>query len=275
MNRRRMMAGMAAVMLGGGGTRARLSTLVGVCLCVMALLAGCGREQTFRYKLTLNVEVDGQPRSASAVIEATQTTNALCTPIESSYCYPRFSVKGVAPMIVLEDGGVILASLDGHVSEKDDGGQLLSTLPWLLYVDDWKLGPGKTMVEMPPKPPRLELPLANPKRKPTIWWVPPQPIGPPEGWIVGPSMVRQLSGRDITLVSFVIEPTREPLVEWLEPAPPWMAAYRGGTGLTQAGQKARFASRRKSRQLSGRSRAGEPFVGSPHRTSLETSIRMP
>lgn len=244
------------------------SQVVCVCMFALALLAGCGREQTFRYKLTLNVEVDGRPRSASAVIEATQTTNALCTPIESSYCYPRFSVKGVAPMIVLEDGGVILASLGGHVRDNDNGGQVLSTLPWLLYVDKWNLGPGKTMVEMPRNPPRLELPLTNPNRKPTIWWIPPQSIGPPEGWIVGPSMVRQLSGRDITLVSFVVEPTREPLVEWLEPAPLWMAAYRGGPKISEDERKARI-----------RAKKGwtpdHPFNSSPARSNLETSTRMP
>lgn len=246
--------------------RARLSTIVVVCLCALAMLAGCGRSETFRYKLTLNVEVDGRPRSATAVIEATQTMNVLCTPIESSYCYPRFSVKGVAPMIMLDDGGVIFASLSGHVSDKDYGGQHLSTLPWLLYVDKWNLGPGKTMVEMPPKPPRLERPLTNPKRKPTIWWVPPQSIGPPEGWIVGPSNVRQLSGRDITLVSFVIEPTREPLLEWLDPAPPWMAAFRGGPKISEDERKTR-----------GRARRGwtpdRPVNRSVGRTDLEASDR--
>lgn len=244
--------------------RARLSTVVGVCLCVLTLLAGCGREQTFRYKLTLNVEVDGRPRSASAVIEATQTTNALCTPIESSYCYPRFAAKGVAPMIMLDDGGVILASLWAAGHEGEDGGQEMSVLPWLLYVDDWQLGPGKTMVELPPKPPRLELPLTNPKRKPQTWWVPPQQLGPVEVYKIGPSTARERSGRNIELVSFVIEPTRELLVERLDPAPAWMAAYRGGPTISKATSDARRYSRSKPR-----------YVNSLVRIDIETTTGMP
>ena len=199
------------------------------------------RSELFRYKLTINVRVDGKPYSASSVIEARQSLG-VCL-FGNARCLPNFTAKGVAPMIMLPDGAVIFASLSGnHQHDKNSPlqGWPVTRLPWIIYLD--RRPKGNTLARLPDQTPRMEIPFeGHPKsnRKPTTWYAPPQKLGPPLGYIIGPGKT-QPTGRAIRFDTFVIEPTDEPLVEWLDPAPPWMAAHRGGPRISEIERKERI-----------------------------------
>ena len=71
-------------------------------------------------------------------------------------------------------------------------------------------------------------------------WAPAQELGPPNGRHIGPGVASAYTKRNIKLVSFAgLEPTTEALTDWLDPAPPWMAGYRGGNGYTIEQQEER------------------------------------
>ena len=236
-----------------------------------ALLGGCrsGRRETFRYKLTLTVLDRGAPYSAASVIEATQFERISCIGATGTYCYPQFEHRGVAPVVMLPDGAVVFAALGGGCGTErgECGGQGADRLPWLVYLDKWDLGPGKTMVHLPPSPPRMELNLADRGSRPPIVYVPPQELGPPVIWFVGPSSIGEVTNGRIAIQSITIEPTREPLTEWLDPAPVWMARSRGG-------QKISEAERQQHRQMN---KDGQPIKNAQRtlfgRANLETSTR--
>jgi len=196
--------------------------------------------ETFRYKLTIDVKVDGKLHSASSVIEATQKrANCPWWGFSGSHsggsCLPQYTVKGVAPMIRLKDGSVIFASLSGYSSDKPPGakGRSLARLPWLLYVPDRRAvadttGKNWSIIPLPKETPRLEIPFAGhplSKFRPPIWWVPPQELGPAVGTAIGVRSANAVSGRELDLTRFSIEPTLEPLVICVEKGPSWVAAY--------------------------------------------------
>lgn len=228
---------------------------LGGLLLFLTLLHSCGlfdfrkNSETFRYKLTINVRVDGQMHSASSVIEATQKrANCPWWGFSGSHsggsCLPNFTVRGVAPMIRLDDGAVIFASLSGYHSDNPPGvrGEGLARLPWFVYVPDWgsvvdRSGPNWTIIPLPKKTPRLEIPFEGhwlSKFRPPIWWVPAQKLGPAVGTPISSASASNVSGRRIGVESFVIEQTNEKLVECLTNGPPWVAAYHGGPTVPQS-----------------------------------------
>ena len=198
--------------------------------------------ETFRYKLTINVTVDGTPYSASSVIEATQRL-ADCpswgfSGIGSGRCLPRFTARGVAPMIHLPDGAVVFASLSGRVDRTNNtGGQAASRLPWLIYVDEWWAGLDRSdyvnlpVVQLPDNPPRIEIPLEGP---PLSEMRPPIDVAIPgrielshgQAMAIRPNNAMELSGLPIKLVSYEVEPSAEPVVECIEPAELWLKQAR-------------------------------------------------
>lgn len=187
---------------------------------------GTGWSETFRYKLTINVRVDGKPYSASSVIEARQVIG-VCL-LGNARCIPDFSAKGVAPMIMLPDGASIYASLRGYYAGPNQvGGVSLGRLPWLIYLDDWPKG--NTLARLPEHKPRVEIPFdGHPKSKykPNIRIAVPKPPQMPEFSRVGLNgPVRQV-GKNVRLVSFTLAPTDEPLKQFIEPAPPWLERAR-------------------------------------------------
>ena len=223
---------------------------------------------TFRYRLTITVDVNGNRHQASSVLEARQRRSFCLINQFGGGCLPTFSVKGVAPMIRLPDGAVIFASLSGRV----DYGRGLARLPWLLYVDDWRKATDTTqrnwpIIPLPAKTPRLEIPFEGhplSKYHPVIWWVPAQELGPPKGYPLRKGGKLEINQRIIRPVRFSIEPTSEKVVDWLEPAPTWMSAYRGGPKISEEERLRRI------RQIV---RENDPH-DAPARTRLETSKRM-
>ncbi len=137
--------------------------------------------ETFRYKLTINVRVDGTPYSASSVIEARQEVNScpwwgFSGSGASGGCLPLFSAKGVAPMITLPDGAVIFADMCGnlcgfvHGGDNDIDGVSLARLPWSIYVHEWgkaadTSGKNWSLIPMPIETPPQELPFRRSKPK--------------------------------------------------------------------------------------------------------------
>ena len=237
------------------------------------------RFELFRYKLTINVRVDGTPYSASSVIEARQEVNScpwwgFSGSGASGGCLPLFSAKGVAPMITLPDGAVIFASLSGNSSDKPPGvkGTGVARLPWLVYVPDWRAvadtsGKNWSIVPLPEEPPRIEIPFAGAplsKFRPAMRWVPDQELGPADTLSIGPGVAAKYTGQDIKLTSFAIEPTIDALTEWLDPAPPWLAGYRGGKGYS-----AEESEQRRWQRIRGQSKFG--VVG---RREIETSKKV-
>lgn len=245
---------------------------------VVALMVALWPSETFRYKLTLTVLDQGVPYSASSVIEATQVERKSCIGAMGSYCYPQFKHRGVAPVVMLPDGAVVFAALGGGCgpAEGECGGQRASRLPWLVYLDRWDLGPGKTMVHLPPRPPRMELSPADRGKRPPIVYVPPQELGPPESWYVGPSSIGAVTNGRIAIQSITIEPTREPVTDWLDPAPVWMAAHRGGPRISEAERQRRIAQgnqEQRARINKGLQPVKDVLRSSTPRSNLETSTR--
>lgn len=210
--------------------------------------------ETFRYKLTINVTVDGTPYSASSVIEATQRL-ADCpswgfSGIGSGRCMRRFTARGAAPMIHLPDGAVVFASLSGRVDRTNNtGGQAASRLPWLIYVDEWWAGLDRSqyknlpIVELPENPPRIEIPFEGhplSEMRPPIWFIPPQELGPPFGYIAAAGKSRRYEKRALKLDNFSIEPTDSPIQSDLTDVPSWMAAYRGGPKISETERRRRI-----------------------------------
>ena len=81
--------------------------------CVMAwtlaLLSGCGNVHTFRYRLTVEVEDNGEVKSASSIIEVQFRgggTSGSGSPYRS-----YTSTKGVAPVIELGRHGMLVAAM--------------------------------------------------------------------------------------------------------------------------------------------------------------------
>ena len=215
-------------------------------IAALALFFGDGSqsEETFRYKLTINVTVDGSAYSASSVIEATQTRArswwfGVSGSGASGGVYPEFTAKGVAPMITLPDGAVIFASLTGNHSDNPPGakGASVSHMPWLIYVDTWWAGTDRSkyknlpVVPLPKETPRVEVPFeGHPKSKfrPAMRIaIPRRTDYSPVRWdFIGPSNASERSGRAIDLISFVIEPARDPLITCIQPAPEWLVEAR-------------------------------------------------
>lgn len=230
------------------------TTLAGMIALVLATLYivywDSDPPETFRYKLTINVTVDGTPYSASSVIEATQTRKRALLNWSGSGAggglYPEFTARGVAPMIQLPDGAVIFASLRGFFSDNPPGGRGASAarLPWLIYVDEWwKDLPNRgsytnlPVVRLPAETPRLEIPFdghPNSRFRPPIWYVPPQELGPAMGTPISNENAQKVSGRHLSLGTFAIEPSMAPVIECLEDGPLWVAAYRGGPSVPKA-----------------------------------------
>ena len=127
------------------------------------------------------------------------------------------------PIVDLGDGGWVLAAFD------DWSG----SLPWRILLG---LTPSKDKVDqsfrMPSDVAPVEVSFTEERSKylSTLYWVPPGPDGPKSAVRItysgktyrgGPKAIRpdelsKVSGRDIKLVSFVIEKTSDPLAEQIK-----------------------------------------------------------
>src|SRR6266852_2768355 len=93
--------------------RGCLTALVVLVLGVGALVAGYMYKYpnyTYRYRLTVNIEVDGKVRSGSSVIEVTWHGQPELGDVGPFH--PR--IRGQAPLVDLGDRGVVGASLLGE-----------------------------------------------------------------------------------------------------------------------------------------------------------------
>jgi hypothetical protein len=83
---------------------------------VLALLPACSKSSsTFRYRLTVEVEVEGQVKTASSIIEVVYYGYGGQVGASGARAYSTF--KGVAPVIDLGSRGMLVAAMDVNVAE--------------------------------------------------------------------------------------------------------------------------------------------------------------
>ncbi|MFY0610575.1 MAG: hypothetical protein JXQ99_03525 [Hyphomicrobiaceae bacterium] len=215
-------------------------------LCLAVFVSGCDGpliQQTaeFRYRLTVKIELDGKQYVGSSVIQSTQISSR-CIKTQGSKesgCGSAFVAKGVAPIIRLPNGDLLIAVLQGHGESTRDpfrqdwNGANLASMPWYLYVPwPWNRTRQYPMVRMPTETPPLEIPFAGHKlsrHKPAILWVPKeQKYRWPEGRFLGPQSVRKITNLDMELKSFRIEATKDQVLEIAPNMPNWIELVRRG-----------------------------------------------
>jgi hypothetical protein len=92
-----------------GATAVRLMAAC-ASVVMLALLSGCGSEYVFRYRLTVEVAVDGEIKSASSIIEVTYYGGSSGGASSPYSYYTR--TKGVAPVVDLGRHGWLVAAMD-------------------------------------------------------------------------------------------------------------------------------------------------------------------
>ena len=200
--------------------------LAAACVLAAALvvLSGCsGGEYPFRYRLTVEIEVDGEVKSASSIIEVTFYGGGKSS---SNNPYAWYSYyKGVAPVIDLGAHGMLIAAMSVNVEEEWRRKQRLH-----LTCKD-----GTTAVDMAGvfglPPPQLSQ-LREGKREapdnyiPTFIWF---PHGAPyrDAQQICPEEFASVIGSDIALRSVTMEAApNAPVLKRLEIQAPWLEEMR-------------------------------------------------
>jgi hypothetical protein len=81
---------------------------------MLVLLSGCGSEYVFRYRLTVEVEIDGEVKSGSSIIQVTYYGGG-----GKSQPYQFYTdTKGVAPVVDLGGHGWLVAAMSRNVDEE-------------------------------------------------------------------------------------------------------------------------------------------------------------
>lgn len=107
-------------------------TVLGFGLCVVLSLAGCGKKETMRYKMTVEVETPEGLKSGYAVREVVYDEGYQGPSIGESR--PQWSVKGEAVAVDLGDSRTLFTLLTGGDGDVDYGariyGRALETAPY-------------------------------------------------------------------------------------------------------------------------------------------------
>ena len=201
----------------------RLLAAIGLALA----LAGCGDQWTYRFKLTLDVEIDGQVRSGSGVIQVFEAYN------EHSLGGNVISraLRGEAVAVDLGPRGVLFATLKYQARDFD-------TLPRLafkragLIPDNLKMPDGLTYKDMF----KVQTEALQNLRAKTALLVPQEmpflvrfrdPKNPMSVEEVQPGNLAATFGGGARLLRATIEMTDAPVTTGIDARLPWLANLQG------------------------------------------------
>lgn len=170
----------------------------------------------YRYRLNLTIEVDGQPRTGSSVIEV-RWIGGPSIANYGSYAADG-DIRGQAPIIDLGDRGILIASLmNGDAGSTDDA---LSAL-WLCaraFNNDSSYG---RLPELVHKTGRRDL---IPGTWPRLMWLPNR-LEPATAQKIGIADITKVFGADARITSAFVEMTSDPIAIDIESKLPWFRTW--------------------------------------------------
>lgn len=192
---------------------------------------------TFRYRATLTVDSPQGPRSSSSVIELTwKKKNALGRAFSGGMPWTT-EIHGIAPIIDLGPYGTIIAAL-----RRRHGGQTGKPIPGKEGVGSALGWPFAAYDNVRGAEPWGILSVRGPaqmkhNRWPQLVWIPPGTTDPDKAIPLLPREFSQYIG-PVHFNSMMIEPTDDPVVERIEPAPAWLIALHDRIrGIRRSGWK--------------------------------------
>ncbi len=197
--------------------RGCITTLVVLLLGAGALVAGYMYKYpnyTYRYRLTVNIEVDGKLRSGSGVIEVTWHGG----PEFGDVGPYRPTMRGQAALVDLEDHGVVVATLTA-----EDWGWHSSNAGWgALWIVPRAFGDekGGDLPSLPKLRGKRELAFDNLPR--FLWFSNPQ--DPTTAKVLLVNDIPSVFGPSARFAGASIEITSDPLVIDIRDTLPWLKA---------------------------------------------------
>ncbi|TFV37995.1 hypothetical protein E4K66_16295 [Bradyrhizobium frederickii] len=192
-------------------------------LCVlMSALTGCGSlSETIRYRLTVNVDVDGRLVSGSGVIQVKQSD---MRPVFGSMGGAGSEISGEAVMVDLGPRGTLFALLRGPKTGFGD----LGGPAWMLFHVFADLLKG----EIDPLPKVRLLVERRPHRVLPLDVIPMlvhfrDPNDPKSVVQVDPANLRATFDADVALREVTIEVTDDPITRAVETKLPWLKTIQG------------------------------------------------
>lgn len=189
------------------GLRWAIGVPVGLFLLVLASCQIAYPTHTFRYRLTVEVDTPQGLKTGSSVIEVKWKRK---TPLGDTFSggLPwSEKVRGVAPIVDLGPYGTLIAGLWKR------GSWWAAAAPTLAY-------PGNEPGDFTGQEKQAEL---SGRRLPQFVWYPANEFGPYAAKGVPPDKFSKTIGGGVHLRRVAIEPTRDPVVERLDPKPEWLA----------------------------------------------------
>ena len=171
---------------------------------------------SYRYRLTVKIEVDGKIHSGSSVIEVTWHGG----PEIGDVGRYTPTLKGQAALVDLGDKGVIVAAL---VNGEGYGRPAQVFGPWgTLWLVPRAFGLGTSVDELKDWSPPLDKRRLEADNMPLLLWFP-DPKDPTSGQTIAPSEISRSLGPSARLVGAFVEITRDPIALDIGEKLPWVA----------------------------------------------------
>lgn len=164
---------------------------------------------SFKYRITVIVDTPQGPKTGSSVIEVHWQSNGPLAGLSGGFAWDQ-SARGVAPIVDLGPNGTLIASMF-----RIKAGQIhfwAASAPTTAYS-------GKDPGDFNGLEPQVEL---TDWRLPQFVWYPARNSSPNAARAVLPEEFSRTIGGGVHLRKVTIEPTRDPVVERLEPRPEWL-----------------------------------------------------
>jgi hypothetical protein len=220
-----------------------------IALVVLALPAcGQGNIRTFRYQLTVEVEQDGRPQTASSIIEA----RYLLGNRDGNGLRWHSTIKGTAPILDLGSDGTLVAAFD-YDAEDLQKRQTISDRwpPYRMPFDFAGIPLGAYRLETPNTIETMRgLAVLDPKYYPIFVWIPPSGNWREARQMFYDEIATRATPR-IRVTKITVEAApQDPLPTKIEAPPAWLLQTReyfdmsdSGTGYYQRVQKDNWGKR--------------------------------
>ena len=192
--------------------------LVGIVVAIIYMI----RPEThnFRYRLTVYIDVNGTPKSASSILEAHYLMGS-----DGNGLRWHTTVMGVVPLFELGKDGTLLPALDYHVGDLQsrNGGGALNPIPF----DGGGFPLGAYRQETPKHIERMHgVAELDPKYYPIFVWIPPS-----GEWREARQMyyneIAERATPSIRIIKITVQPAwRETIKTMIEGDAPWVAKAR-------------------------------------------------